>query len=65
MLWLVRRWSLFLESLPEPVAWALLRTVDRLAYHVPSLSDALISVWRPRKEPCLPAGRPSQEEPLP
>jgi len=51
LLWLVRRWSLFLESLPGPIAWALLRTVDRLAYRLPSLSDTLISVWRPRKGP--------------
>jgi SAM-dependent methyltransferase len=58
LLWLVRRWSLFVDSLPEPVAWALLRTADRLAYHVPSLSDTLIAVGRPRKEP-------PQEEPAP
>lgn len=50
LLWLIRRWSLFLESLPRPVAWALLRTVDRLAYHVPALSDTLVSVWTPRKD---------------
>ena len=53
LLWLLRRWSLFLESLPEPAAWALLRSVDRLAYRVPSLSDTLISVWRPRKKALL------------
>ena len=48
-LWLFRRWSLFVESLPEDVAWALLRTVDRIAYRLPGLSDMIISVWRPNK----------------
>jgi SAM-dependent methyltransferase len=48
-LWLFRRWSLFVESLPEEVAWALLRALDRVAYRVPSLSDMIISVWRPNK----------------
>jgi SAM-dependent methyltransferase len=49
VLWLFRRWSLFVESLPEDVAWALLRTLDRVAYRVPGLSDMIISVWRPNK----------------
>jgi SAM-dependent methyltransferase len=49
VLWLFRRWSLFVESLPEDVAWALLRTLDRVAYRVPGLSDMIISVWRPSK----------------
>ncbi len=49
MLWLFRRWTLFVESLPEDVAWALLRTVDRIAHRIPSLSDMIISVWRPNK----------------
>lgn len=49
VLWLFRRWSLFVESLPEDVAWALLRTLDQIAYRVPALSDMIISVWRPNK----------------
>jgi len=49
VLWLFRRWSLFVESLPEDVAWALLRTLDQIAYRVPGLSDMIISVWRPNK----------------
>jgi SAM-dependent methyltransferase len=48
-LWLFRRWSLFVESLPEDVAWALLRTLDRIAYRLPGLGDMIISVWRPNK----------------
>jgi len=49
VLWLFRRWSLFVESLPEGVAWALLRTLDGVAYRMPGLSDMIISVWRPNK----------------
>ena len=49
MLWLFRRWSLFVEALPEDVAWALLRTVDRIARRMPGLSDMMVSVWRPTK----------------
>ena len=49
VLWLFRRWSLFVESLPEDVAWALLRTLDRIAYRAPSFSDMIVSVWRPDK----------------
>jgi len=53
VLWLFRRWSLFVESLPEDVAWALLRTLDRVAYRTPSLSDMIVSVWRPNKAALL------------
>lgn len=49
LLWLFRRWSLFVESLPEDTAWAVLRTVDRIARRLPALSDMIISVWRPNK----------------
>jgi len=49
VLWLFRRWSLFVESLPEDLAWPLLRALDRVAYRLPMLSDMIISVWRPNK----------------
>jgi hypothetical protein len=48
-LWLFRRWSLFVESLPEDLAWPLLRAVDGVAHRLPTLSDMIISVWRPTK----------------
>lgn len=47
-MWLFRRWSLLLESLPAPMAWRLLRGLDRLAYRLPALADMIVSVWRPR-----------------
>jgi SAM-dependent methyltransferase len=47
-MWLFRRWSLLLESLPAPMAWRLLRGLDRLAYRLPALADMIISVWRRR-----------------
>jgi SAM-dependent methyltransferase len=49
VLWLFRDWSRFVGSLREDVAWALLRTLDRIAYRVPGLSDVIVSVWRPNK----------------
>jgi len=49
LLWLFRRWSLFVESLPGDVAWAVLRTLDRIARPAPGLSDMIVSVWRSNK----------------
>ena len=48
-LWLFRDWSRFVDSLRKDLAWALLRTLDQVAYRVPSLSDLIVSVWRPNK----------------
>jgi SAM-dependent methyltransferase len=48
LMWLFRRWSLFLESLPAPVAWRLLNGLDRIAHSFPGAADMIVSVWRPR-----------------
>jgi SAM-dependent methyltransferase len=48
LLWLLTRWSLFLEALPADMAWGLLRAADRIAYRLPKAADMIVSVWRPR-----------------
>ncbi|MGB6838392.1 MAG: class I SAM-dependent methyltransferase [Dehalococcoidia bacterium] len=48
LLWLLTRWSLFVEGLPEDTARGLLRTADRIAYRLPKAADMIVSVWRPR-----------------
>jgi len=49
ILWAVPRWSWLLERLPYSVAWAALRTLDRIAYRLPMMADMIISTWRPRE----------------
>lgn len=52
LLWLFNRWTRLVNALPAPIAWALLRVLDRIAYRAPALADIVVSVWRP-------AGRPN------
>ncbi len=40
-------WGHLLSRLPDGFAQRLLRTADRFAYHVPSWSDVIFSIWRP------------------
>jgi len=40
-------WGHLLHRLPDGLAGRLLRTADRVAYGRPSLSDVIVSVWRP------------------
>lgn len=40
-------WGHFLNRLPDGISERLLRAVDRMAYGRPSLSDVIVSVWRP------------------
>lgn len=48
LMWLFRRWTEFIELLPERLAWPLLKIADRIAYRVPAIADLNVSVWRPR-----------------
>lgn len=48
LMWLFRRWSLFLDALPAPAAWRLLNGLDGLAHRLPGAADMIVSVWRPR-----------------
>lgn len=48
LFWLFNRWTWLMETLPERAAWATMRAADRIAYRMPSWSDMLVSVWRPR-----------------
>ncbi len=50
LLWLFPGWGSFLDNLPRPLAFAILRTADSIARLTPSMSDVIISVWSPRPE---------------
>lgn len=47
MLCMFYGWGHLLHRLPKGAAQRLLRTADRVAYGRPSLSDVIVSVWRP------------------
>ncbi len=48
LLWLLPRWTQIVERMPDRLAQAVLRALDRIAYRVPALADMIISTWRPR-----------------
>ncbi|MEX0787036.1 MAG: class I SAM-dependent methyltransferase, partial [Dehalococcoidia bacterium] len=48
LLWLFNRWTKLVNALPVPLAWSMLRVLDRIAYRVPALADIVVSVWRPK-----------------
>jgi len=47
MLCMLYGWGHLLHRLPDGVAQRMLRGADRIAYRRPSLSDVIVSVWRP------------------
>jgi len=47
MLCMLYGWGHLLHRLPKGAAQRMLRTADRIAYGRPSLSDVIVSVWRP------------------
>jgi SAM-dependent methyltransferase len=50
LLWLFPGWGSFLDKLPHPLAYGILRTADSIARLMPSMSDVIISVWSPTAE---------------
>ncbi len=50
LLWLFNRWTRLMETVPEGMAWTTMRALDRVAYHLPSWADMIVSVWRPRRK---------------
>jgi SAM-dependent methyltransferase len=51
MLCMLYGWGHLLHRLPEGMAQRMLRAADRVAYRRPSLSDVIVSVWRPAASP--------------
>jgi len=49
LLWLFHTWTRVVETLPQPIAWALMGALDWIAYRRPSIADELVSVWQPKK----------------
>jgi SAM-dependent methyltransferase len=50
MLCMLYGWGHMLSRLPSGVAQRMLQLADRVAYGSPSLSDVIVSVWRPSSE---------------
>lgn len=50
MLWLLPGWGHFLKQLPTPVAFGILKGLDRLARSLPSLGDVIVSTWVKRED---------------
>ena len=48
LLWLFHTWTRIVEVLPRPIAFALMRALDKIAYRTPSIADEIVSVWRPK-----------------
>jgi SAM-dependent methyltransferase len=56
LLWFFPRWKTIIDSIPYPLAWAVLRVVDRIAYRLPALADMVVSTWRPSNQRMGPVG---------
>jgi hypothetical protein len=46
--WAFPGWGGILGRLTQERATAILRTLDRVAYHMPRAADYVLSVWKPR-----------------
>ncbi len=62
LLWGFPGWGRFLGLFPERFGLGVVYLLDRLAYRLPSMSDFVVAVWRPRPPASTSAhARPSSE----
>jgi SAM-dependent methyltransferase len=50
LLWLFHTWTRIVEALPRPLAFAMMRALDSIAYRTPAIADEIVSVWRPKQQ---------------